>query len=80
LGTPIQRKILTSKADVRSLFFFVDLTRDGIVVPDADIKRQDFSMQTPPRCQSTIPGISGNHEVTHSIKPSRRPVVPLVPR
>jgi len=33
------------KADVRSLSFSVDLTRDGTAVPDANVGRQDFSMQ-----------------------------------
>ena len=33
------------KADVRSLSFSVDLTRNGTAVPDANVGRQDFSMQ-----------------------------------
>ena len=33
------------KADVRSLSFSVDLTRDGTAVPDAKVGRQDFSLQ-----------------------------------
>lgn len=33
------------KADVRSLSFSVDLTREGAVVPEASIPRQDFSLQ-----------------------------------
>jgi catalase len=33
------------KADVRSLSFSVDLTKDGTVVPDASYDRQDFSLQ-----------------------------------
>ncbi len=33
------------KSDVRSLSFSVDLTRDGMAVPDANATRQDFSMQ-----------------------------------
>lgn len=33
------------KADVRSLSFSVDLTRDGAVVPDTNVTRQDFSLQ-----------------------------------
>jgi hypothetical protein len=33
------------KADVRSLSFSVDLTCDGTVVPDANVTRQDFSLQ-----------------------------------
>jgi hypothetical protein len=33
------------KADVRALSFSVDLTRDGTAVPDADVGRQDFSLQ-----------------------------------
>jgi hypothetical protein len=33
------------KADVRSLSFSVDLTRNGTTVPAANIDRQDFSMQ-----------------------------------
>jgi hypothetical protein len=35
------------KADVRSLSFSVDLTRDGAAVPDANVNRQDFSLQNP---------------------------------
>jgi hypothetical protein len=34
-----------SKADVRSLSFSVDLTRDGTAAPDAKVGRQDFSLQ-----------------------------------
>ena len=33
------------KPDVRSLSFSVDLTRDGTAVPDANVGRQDFSLQ-----------------------------------
>ena len=33
------------KADVRSLSFSVDLTRDGTAVPGANVGRQDFSLQ-----------------------------------
>jgi hypothetical protein len=33
------------KADVRSLSFSVDLTRNGTAVPEENIDRQDFSMQ-----------------------------------
>ena len=33
------------KPDVRSLSFSVDLTQDGTAVPDANVDRQDFSMQ-----------------------------------
>jgi hypothetical protein len=33
------------KADVRSLSFSVDLTRDGAAVSDANVGRQDFSLQ-----------------------------------
>jgi len=33
------------KADVRSLSFSVDLTRDGAAVPGANVGRQDFSLQ-----------------------------------
>jgi len=33
------------KADVRSLSFSVDLTRDGTAVPDGNVGRQDFSLQ-----------------------------------
>jgi hypothetical protein len=33
------------KADVRSLSFSVDLTREGSVIPDANVTRQDFSLQ-----------------------------------
>jgi hypothetical protein len=33
------------KADVRALSFSVDLTRDGTVVPESNVRRQDFSLQ-----------------------------------
>jgi hypothetical protein len=33
------------KADVRSLSFSVDLTRDGTLTPDSNVPRQDFSLQ-----------------------------------
>jgi hypothetical protein len=33
------------KADVRSLSFSVDLTRDGAALPGADVGRQDFTLQ-----------------------------------
>ena len=33
------------KADVRSLSFSVDLTRDGAITPEANVPRQDFSLQ-----------------------------------
>jgi hypothetical protein len=33
------------KADVRSLSFSIDLTRDGTAVPAAGVERQDFSLQ-----------------------------------
>ncbi len=36
------------KADVRSLSFSVDLTRDGTPVPETKIGRQDFSLQNAP--------------------------------
>jgi catalase len=39
------------KADVRSLSFSVDLTREGTVVPVANVSRQDFSLQN----TSTLP-------------------------
>ena len=39
------------KADVRSLSFFVDLTRDGTAVPPAGVERQDFSLQTQRLCR-----------------------------
>jgi hypothetical protein len=32
-------------ADVRSLSFSVDLTQDGAAAPDANVRRQDFSLQ-----------------------------------
>ncbi len=34
------------KPDVRSLSFSVNLTRDGVAVPDANVGRQDFSGKT----------------------------------
>jgi len=39
---------LDFKPDVRSLSFSVDLTCDGTAVPDASVKRQDFSLQNAP--------------------------------
>jgi hypothetical protein len=36
------------KADVRSLAFTVDLTRGGTAVPDANVERQDFTLQNAP--------------------------------
>jgi hypothetical protein len=36
------------KADVRSLSFWVDLTRNGTAVPAAGVARQDFSLQSAP--------------------------------
>lgn len=33
------------KADIRSLSFSVDLTRNGTTVPDGNVSRQDFSLQ-----------------------------------
>jgi hypothetical protein len=36
------------KPDVRSMSFSVDLTRDSAAVPDANVGRQDFSMQNAP--------------------------------
>jgi hypothetical protein len=39
------------KADVRSLSFSVDLTRDGATFPNKDVGRQDFSLQN----ASTLP-------------------------
>ena len=39
------------KADVRSLSFSVHLTGDGTIVPDANVSRQDFSLQN----TSTLP-------------------------
>jgi hypothetical protein len=36
------------KADVRSLSFFIDLTRGGANVPTDGVRRQDFSLQSAP--------------------------------
>jgi hypothetical protein len=36
------------KPDVRSLSFSVDLTHSGAIVPDANVDRQDFSLQNAP--------------------------------
>jgi catalase len=44
-GNADSKKNSDFKADVRSLSFSVDLTRDGTVVPDTNCSRQDFSMQ-----------------------------------
>ena len=76
LGTRIQRKNSDFKADVRSLSFPVDLNRDGTAVPDANVGRQDFSMQN----TTTLPHkrlacISGDHKGTCSFEPGLRPVV-----
>src|SRR5437899_4876757 len=44
-GNADPKKNSDFKADVRSLSFSVDLTREGTVVPEANTGRQDFSMQ-----------------------------------
>jgi hypothetical protein len=44
-GNADSKKNSDFKADVRSLSFSVDLNRDGTTVPDANVGRQDFSMQ-----------------------------------
>jgi hypothetical protein len=44
-GNADSKKNSDFKADVRSLSFFVDLTREGAVVPAGGFGRQDFSMQ-----------------------------------
>src|ERR1700729_298902 len=44
-GNADPKKNSDFKADVRSLSFSVDLTREGTVVPVASLHRQDFSMQ-----------------------------------
>jgi hypothetical protein len=44
-GNADPKKNSDFKADVRSLSFSVDLTREGTVVPDAGFGRQDLSMQ-----------------------------------
>jgi len=44
-GNADPKKNSDFKADVRSLSFSVDLTREGTVVPDAGYGQQDFSMQ-----------------------------------
>ena len=44
-GNADSKKNSDFKADVRSLSFSVDLTREGTVVPEASTGRQDFSMQ-----------------------------------
>src|SRR3984893_3774159 len=44
-GNADPKKNSDFKADVRSLSFSVDLTKDGTIVPDASYDRQDFSMQ-----------------------------------
>jgi hypothetical protein len=38
------------KPDVRSLSFSLDLTRNGTVVPEAKVGRQDFSLQNARTC------------------------------
>jgi hypothetical protein len=47
-GNADSRKNSDFKADVRSLAFSVDLTRDGTCLPDAKVGRQDFTMQNAP--------------------------------
>ena len=69
------------KADVRSLSFSVDLTLDGTVVPEANIGRQDFSLQN----TSTLPindctSVSGDYATAYGLKPSSRPVGAAVRR
>ena len=44
-GNADPKKNYDFKADVRSLSFSVDLTKDGTIVPDASYDRQDFSLQ-----------------------------------
>ena len=44
-GNADSKKNSDFKADVRSLSFSVDLTKEGTVVPNAGYGRQDFSMQ-----------------------------------
>ena len=44
-GNADPRKNSDFKADVRSLSFSVDLTKDGTIVPEASYDRQDFSLQ-----------------------------------
>jgi hypothetical protein len=44
-GNADPKKNSDFKADVRSLSFFVDLTSEGALLPDANFARQDFSMQ-----------------------------------
>jgi hypothetical protein len=44
-GNADPKKNSDFKADVRSMSFSVDLTREGTVVPDPGFGRQDFSMQ-----------------------------------
>jgi hypothetical protein len=44
-GNADPKKNSDFKADVRSLSFSVDLTREGTDSPDASFRRQDFSMQ-----------------------------------
>src|SRR5271163_1390940 len=44
-GNADPKKNSDFKADVRSMSFSVDLTKEGAVVPDSGFVRQDFSMQ-----------------------------------
>jgi hypothetical protein len=47
-GNADSRKNSDFKPDVRSLAFWVDLTRDGTTVPDSKTGRQDFTLQNAP--------------------------------
>ena len=49
-GNADPKKNSDFKADVRSLSFSVDLTKDGTIVPDASFDRQDFQCKTQQRC------------------------------
>ena len=59
------------KADVRSLSFSVDLTRDGTAVPDANVGRQDFSLQNTTTLPiNDAPCISGDMKVLTASNPA----------
>ena len=78
-GMRIRTKNSDFKADVRSLSFSVDLTRDGDHVSDAHSGRQDFSLQNTKTLPiNDSPAISGDHEVAYGIESGRRLVVPAV--
>ena len=67
------------KPDVRSLSFSVDLTRDGTVVPGANVGRQDFSLQNATTLPiNDSPAFLAIMKVLTASNPARRPVVAAI--